>query len=317
VLAFAAVDAAPAHALDLAYPPITGTVGQPIAPVLPTATPGLIGFTVTPPLPAGLTLDPLTGAIGGTAATAQPATNYVVSATDLLLTLVQTTLSIRIDALPVPVPVPVPVPQPPALPLPLPPGGSNLGAGGLDLGASTPPAMGLPPPLAGKTANAEPLSKGVLIRLPGALRFTRFLHSAQVPTGTEFDARKGAVRLTVTGPAGDQQQATFYGGVFRFTEAAGVATMALVRGSFRVCARPAKAAASKAITIRRLWASGKGAFRTRGRYGSATIRGTKWLTADRCDGTLFRLVQGRLTIRDFPKQRTVILRRGRYLARAA
>jgi hypothetical protein len=41
-----------------------------------------------------------------------------------------------------------------------------------------------------------------------------------------------------------------------------------------------------------LWGSGKGQFRTKGRYAAATVRGTIWLTADRCDGTFVRVRRG-------------------------
>ena len=71
-----------------------------------------------------------------------------------------------------------------------------------------------------------------------------------------------------------------------------------------------------AKVVRRLWAKGKGKYRTRGRYAAATIRGTEWLTADRCDGTLVRVTQGRVEVANLPLRRNVIVRAGRsYLAR--
>ena len=67
---------------------------------------------------------------------------------------------------------------------------------------------------------------------------------------------------------------------------------------------------------RRLWGNGKGRFRTKGSFSSATVRGTKWLTEDRCNGTLTRVTKGTVTVRDFARKRTVIVRAGqRYLAR--
>ena len=44
--------------------------------------------------------------------------------------------------------------------------------------------------------------------------------------------------------------------------------------------------------MRRLWGDGKGRFRTRGRHGAATVRGTKWLTEDRCDSTKITVQRG-------------------------
>ena len=55
---------------------------------------------------------------------------------------------------------------------------------------------------------------------------------------------------------------------------------------------------------RRLWGSGKGNFRTEGQYGAATVRGTIWLTEDRCNGTFFKVKRGAVTIRDFNGNRT-------------
>jgi ferric-dicitrate binding protein FerR (iron transport regulator) len=48
--------------------------------------------------------------------------------------------------------------------------------------------------------------------------------------------------------------------------------------------------------VRKLWGDGRGRFRTRGRYGAATVRGTKWVTQDRCNGTLVRVVRGRVRV---------------------
>ena len=50
--------------------------------------------------------------------------------------------------------------------------------------------------------------------------------------------------------------------------------------------------------VRKLWGDGRGRFRTRGRYGAATVRGTKWLTQDRCDGTRVRVVRGKVGVQD-------------------
>ncbi|MGH3130998.1 MAG: hypothetical protein ACRDNX_09295, partial [Gaiellaceae bacterium] len=61
--------------------------------------------------------------------------------------------------------------------------------------------------------------------------------------------------------------------------------------------------------------SGKGKFRTKGRYSSATVRGTIWLTQDQCNGTLTRVTQGSVTVTDFVTKRQVVVRAGKsYLA---
>lgn len=96
-----------------------------------------------------------------------------------------------------------------------------------------------------------------------------------------------------------------------------IVELRLVKGDFAVCKRRTSGVHRSAATVvRQLWGDGKGSFRTRGRYSSATVRGTNWLTADRCDGTQTRVVRGVLQIADFPQRRQVIVRAGRsYLAR--
>ena len=99
-----------------------------------------------------------------------------------------------------------------------------------------------------------------------------------------------------------------------------VAELRLVKGDFSVCPKRKKSSvgrtAAAATTVRQLWGDGNGSFRTRGRYASATIRGTKWLTADRCDGTQVKVVRGVIGVADLPQQTQITVRAGRsYLAR--
>jgi hypothetical protein len=68
----------------------------------------------------------------------------------------------------------------------------------------------------------------------------------------------------------------------------------------------------------KLWGNGKGKFRTTGKYSSATVRGTIWLTQDECDGTLTKVRRGVVQVRDFKRKKTVSVKAGHsYLARAA
>lgn len=65
------------------------------------------------------------------------------------------------------------------------------------------------------------------------------------------------------------------------------------------------------VSGRRLWGSGKGSFRTKGERGSASVRGTEWLVADRCDdNTFFKVKTGVVSVRDFVEKRTLTLRAG-------
>jgi hypothetical protein len=77
----------------------------------------------------------------------------------------------------------------------------------------------------------------------------------------------------------------------------------------------ASAASSKTLQLLRASATGK--FRTRGKYSAATVRGTRWTTADRCDGTLTRDITDSVAVTDFVRHKTIILHAGQsYLAKS-
>ena len=50
--------------------------------------------------------------------------------------------------------------------------------------------------------------------------------------------------------------------------------------------------------MRRLWGTGHGRFRTRGRYAAATVRGTTWTVEDRCHSTVTKVLEGIVAVRD-------------------
>ena len=175
-----------------------------------------------------------------------------------------------------------------------------------------------PPPVAGKSVIATPTKGTVTVLLPGFKQFIPLPDAERIPVGTVIDTRKGTVKLTTVGANGKLQSATFYEGVFKVFQEKGrrpVVELRLFGGNFSVCprvprrARHAGAAkVAKTKSIRHLWGNGKGLFRTKGRYASATIRGTTWLTDDRCDGTLVRVSKGAVTVRDFPRKKSLALR---------
>ena len=68
--------------------------------------------------------------------------------------------------------------------------------------------------------------------------------------------------------------------------------------------------------VRHLWGSGKGKFRTKGRFIAATVHGTTWLTEDRCDGSRAFVQEGVVDVRDLVKHKTIQLGAGQsYVAR--
>jgi hypothetical protein len=183
-----------------------------------------------------------------------------------------------------------------------------------------------PRPLLGKQGVARPLRGIVRIRLPGTKKFVRLTELTAIPNGTEIDARKGRVLITVLHDAsGRLDGARFYAGRFIFRQGKGatpITTLKLSGGSFAACrARSGRARgavlASAATTrrkkpVRRLWGDGRGRFRTRGNWGAATVRGTKWLTQDRCDGTRVKVERGKVDVQDLvrPKRRPIRLTAG-------
>jgi uncharacterized delta-60 repeat protein len=196
----------------------------------------------------------------------------------------------------------------------------------------------LPDPVQGISTNVEPIRGQVFVGIPAGLaraasartsqkgvRFVPLTEARQIPMGSFLDTRRGTVRLqSARDRQGTRQNGDFSQGLFqalqsRQRSARGLTTLVLKGSSFRSCRRPGRGKrASAAQSIRRrLRANARGRFRTRGRHSAATVRGTVWLTADRCDGTLTRVTRGRVAVRDFRRKRTVLVRAGKsYLARA-
>ena len=178
---------------------------------------------------------------------------------------------------------------------------------------------GPPPPEQGKTANLDPIQGQIEIKCPGQAEFIGIQDAVQVPVGCLVDATNGVVKLTTaTGGAGaaqageKTQSANFWAGIFRIKQKARNPVTELVLSDPLTCGRAgASVRAHASKRRRRLWGSGVGKFRTRGKGGSAAVRGTKWVTVDRCNGTtLFRVRKGTVRVRDFRRKKTFFLRKG-------
>jgi hypothetical protein len=188
---------------------------------------------------------------------------------------------------------------------------------------------GIPPPVLGRTVVVSPGSGKVLVRRPGSPRFRILDEPATLPVGSILDARDGRVELVSSvGTEGRLQAGTFWGSRFEVRQprgGRGMTSLILRGGNFGQCRRPDAGAsgdrvASSSATrrVRRLWGRDRGGrFRTHGRQSQATVRGTRWLTEDRCGGTLTRVTSGSVAVRDRVRRKTVIVRAGHsYLARA-
>jgi hypothetical protein len=180
---------------------------------------------------------------------------------------------------------------------------------------STPPT-----PVLGQSVNVATTVGTVAVRLPGAARAVALDATTSVPVGTIVDTRKGGVKLTTALPGGTTQAATVHGGLFQVRQPASGKGMTelVLRGPKPTCGARA-AAASGRRPPRKLWSSDHGGrFRTRGSNAVATVRGTSWYMADRCDGTYTRVKHGKVSVRELRTGRTVLLRAGQsHLAPAA
>ena len=201
---------------------------------------------------------------------------------------------------------------------------------GTDQTFTTPQAPPPAPPVLGKTQNAAPVTGTVFIKTPSGA-FVLLTGAEQIPSGAEIDALHGSLKITTaTAKKGKTQQGVFGGAVFTLAQtrggaSKGLATLSLVEGafsgapSFALCkphkALDATAASSK--TLQLLHASAHGKFRTKGRYSAATVLGTKWTIADRCDGTLVHDITDSVAVTDFVRHKTIIIHAGQsYLAKA-
>lgn len=170
-----------------------------------------------------------------------------------------------------------------------------------------------PAPVLGETMTAAAVSGTVLARVPGAKSFERLTSSESLPVGTIVDARRGRVRITAES-GGKTFVADFYEGVFQIAQSKSrnaTADLKLFGGSFKGCPKAPRASANKKRSIRHLWGSGSGPFKTVGRFSSATVRGTTWLTDDQCGATVTKVTAGSVRVRDFAKRRFVVVQAGK------
>jgi hypothetical protein len=219
------------------------------------------------------------------------------------------------------------------------PGGFQVLVDNVSYGGET--VSDVPPPVLGETIIATQFRGDVVLSVPGAAASSAArasavggpaianLHgAAPVPVDTVINSVAGRVNLVSARGSGRTQSGNFFGGEFKLNQSRkrkrkGLTTLTLrgrlgcgASSSSHASAASDERAEASRRRRRRLWGSGRGRFRTRARSSSATVRGTKWLTVDRCDGTLTIVRTGVVAVRDFRLKKTIILNAGgRYLAR--
>ena len=183
-----------------------------------------------------------------------------------------------------------------------------------------------PPPVLGQKVDVRPVSGQVFVLV--GTKLVPLTEASQLRSGTVVDTRHGQLELTAATTAKHKRQTGVFGGaVFKITQTrAALTTLSLVESafqgapSFATCRAhklpDARAAAASKRTLQLLHASAHGKFSTRGRYSAATVLGTKWTIADRCDGTLVHDIKDSVVVSDLVRHKKIVLHAGQsYLAK--
>jgi len=168
---------------------------------------------------------------------------------------------------------------------------------------------------------AVPNRPPALIQVPGANAFVPANETQFLPPGSTLDisGNRGISilnylnrRMTFLGvPDGVPSRFVLINGLRR----PGLPIrMRLTGGNFTKCkasnSRSFQSLSKRKKPVRRLWGTGKGRYQTTGRFASATIRGTFWLIADYCDGTLITVREGTVVVRDLVTKKLIVVRGG-------
>ena len=183
----------------------------------------------------------------------------------------------------------------------------------------TPTATPVPTPVVNKSVVIQPVSGKVTVKLPGQEDVRARRRHARDPGWLDgrHDARARSACSRSRRPGKPAENALFYDGIFQVKLGGGITELRLTEQLAKCPSGKASAAAAKKKPkTRKLWGDGSGSFRTRGQYSAATVRGTKWLVQDSCGKTLTRVAKGVVSVNDFVRHKTILLRAPhRYTAR--
>ena len=173
-------------------------------------------------------------------------------------------------------------------------------------------ALGRASARAGRRAIVRPVTGAVGLGHAGAARTAPLLDRLSVPLPARLDAVAGAVEV-VSARRGRRTKTRFSGAAFSLAQRASgrqVLSATLARAPAAAClGRPAD------TVVRRLRARSRALLRVHGGAGTALGRGT-WIVEERCNGTRFAVVAGRVRVHDRLDRRVLVLRAGdRHLAR--
>jgi hypothetical protein len=175
------------------------------------------------------------------------------------------------------------------------------------------------PPVLGQSVNVTQVSGQVVVRRGTGRNLARIEGTVNFPVGSVVDTRQGHAEVLSSKGGRRRQKGNFTGGLFRVKQprGGGGLTDLILRGSIGCAASSGEGASASsgpkaraAARRRHLWSRGTGSFRTRGRYSAGSVRGTKWLTEDRCNGTLTFVQKGVVEVHDFVLDKTVFVTAG-------
>lgn len=183
--------------------------------------------------------------------------------------------------------------------------------------------LGTPPdPEISSRVNVADSSGDVEVVVPGSPAPEPLIELSQIPVGSEIDTTDGTV--TMTSDSGTRRAAAdraidWYGGVFtvRQDAVAGAETEAVLSGPMDCAGGGELFESSVAERLtnprvgRKVWGHGGGGHKSSGKKGSASVRGTRWMVADLCNGkTRIQVEEGVVEVRDFDRARTVSVAAG-------
>ena len=157
--------------------------------------------------------------------------------------------------------------------------------------------------------------------------FIPLTEARQIPVGSILETTGGVVGITTATTAsrkGKLQSGDFGAGIFKLLQnrkQKGLTDLDIIdnHSARQVCAtrrQEGQGLAAKHLSgkvLGRLNASGHGHFTARGQYSAATVRGTVWSVANRCEGTLTHVKRGVVSVRDFRRRKTITLFTGAVL----
>ena len=152
------------------------------------------------------------------------------------------------------------------------------------------------------------------VRLRGMDRFFPLVGKTELPVRSTVDARRGSVELSTRSSEGLLRTSLLRRGAFMVDQVPSRSPLTDIRlrgGALDRCgARTGTLTSNGHRFSRTLWVRARERLRVSGRYGYAQAHRATWSTTDRCDGTLVRVRQGRVTFFDRSLGRRFTLRAG-------